>query len=249
MVKLRIFHFFFLPILAGLLWPSLDGFRREELSKEKYTYEAVPERGERTKKEIIEMDFFHSSEQTQISQKIIRPDGQEFIRIAVLPDGTFLSANKYFLDRQGKTIKTMRMERKEGIVSVEVHSEEKKELKNIEVPGDKMLAVDASLLILMRNFPFDQRGKWDVFMVDFLQQSVSIEVRQAGAEKIVVPLGEFECYRMDVVVKVFIFRPKITFWISKAPPHFLIKHEGKRGPFTPTYTTSLIGRGKILPPS
>jgi len=242
MANLRISFFFFLLISAGLLRPSFDQSGVEELTKEKYTYEAVPGRGDSTKKEIIEMELFHSAEQTLIAQTIILPDGREVIRIATLSDGTFLSANKYFLDRQGKTNRTMRIERNQGVVSVEVHSERKKELKNIEVPGDKTLAVDASLLILMRYFPFDQKDKWEVFMVDFLQHSVFVEVRQAEVEKIVVPLGEFECYRMDVVVKAFVFRPKITFWISKTPPHFLVKHRGKRGPFTPTYTTSLIAR-------
>ncbi len=212
------------------------------LSKEKYTYEAVPEGREKTKNEIIEMEFVHSVEQIQSSQKIIRSDGQEVIKIAMLPDGSFLSGTKYFMNQQGRTIKTMRIVREKEMVSVEQHSEKKKERKDIKLPSDKLLAVDASLLVLMRNFPFDQGRKWDVFMVDFSRRSVSVSVRQADVEKIVVPSGEFECYRMEVVVKVFIFRPKITFWITKAPPHFLVKHKGKRGPFTPTYITTLISR-------
>jgi hypothetical protein len=237
-------NLFFLLILTGAYCFSIDQIPTEELSTEKYTYEAAPKGKERTKTEIIEMEFIHSSEQTTCNQRILRPDGQEVIKIEMLPDGSFFSGTKYFMNELGKTIRTVRIVRENGMVSVERHSEEKKEKKNIKLPSDKVLAIDASLLVLMRNFPFDQGSQWDVFMVDFSRQSVSVSVRQAGVEKVLVPSGEFECYRMEVTVKVFIFRPKIIFWITKTSPHFLVKHTGKRGPFTPEYITSLVSRDK-----
>lgn len=239
-------HLFFLIILAGAFCFSIVQIPTEELSKEKYTYEASPKGKEKTKNEIIEMEFVHSSEQTMCNQRILRPDGKEVIEIEMLPDGSFLSGTKYFMNEHGKTIRTVRIARENGMVSVERHLEEKTERKDIKLPSDKILAVDASLLVLMRNFPFDQGSQWDVFMVDFSRQSVSVSVRQAGVEKVIVPSGEFECYRMEVVVKVFIFRPKIIFWITKTPPHFLVKHTGKRGPFTPEYITSLVSRYSAL---
>jgi hypothetical protein len=233
---------FFLLILAGAFCFSIVQIPTEELPEEKYTYEAAPKGKEKSKNEIIEMEFFHSSEQTACNQRILQPDGQEVIKIEMLPDGSFLQGTKYFMNEHGKTIKTVRIVRENGIVSIMRHLEEKTERKNIKLPSDKVLAVDASLLVLMRKFPFDQESQWDVFMVDFSRQSVSVSIRQAGVEKVILPSGEFECYRMEVVVKVFIFRPKIIFWITKTPPHFLVKHKGKRGPFTPEYITSLVSR-------
>jgi len=39
------------------------------------------------------------------------------------------------------------------------------------------------------------------------------------------------------------WRPKIVFWLSRAEPHFLVKHVGKRGPFTDTFETVLTAVG------
>jgi len=49
---------------------------------------------------------------------------------------------------------------------------------------------------------------------------------------------------MEVVVNIPLLLPKITYWITAAKPHFLVKHEGKRGPFTSAYITSLISYGQ-----
>jgi len=76
-------------------------------------------------------------------------------------------------------------------------------------------------------------------MVDFSGYAIQVTVRQAAIEKVVVPAGEFECYRIEVVVDIPIFHPKVTYWLSVRKPNFLVKHQGKKGPFTPSYVTSL----------
>jgi hypothetical protein len=103
-----------------------------------------------------------------------------------------------------------------------------------------MMAVDASLLGMLRSFPFEKNKAWDLFMIDFSQRSIRVTVRQSAIDTIEVPAGKFECYRMEVTINLFLFHPKITYWISKQEPHFLVKHHGKRGPFTPTYDTALV---------
>jgi hypothetical protein len=112
--------------------------------------------------------------------------------------------------------------------------------REFDLPENKILAVDGSLLLLLRSFLFDQNREWKLFLIDFSQHSVSGTVRQAGVEIIRVKAGEFECYRMEVVIHAFVFRPKITYWITKMEPHFLVKHRGKIGPFTKTYITQLV---------
>jgi hypothetical protein len=91
----------------------------------------------------------------------------------------------------------------------------------------------------MRGFPFGSGALREVFMADWSRRTVDVDVREKGVETVEVPAGTFECYRMEVVVKVLVFRPRITFWIATAPPHFLVRHRGRRGPFTPTFVTTL----------
>jgi hypothetical protein len=66
-------------------------------------------------------------------------------------------------------------------------------------------------------------------------------VRNAGLERVSVPAGEFDCYRLVLTVNIPVLKPKIYCWLTKAPPHFLVKQRGKRGPFTPYYETVLTG--------
>jgi len=43
-----------------------------------------------------------------------------------------------------------------------------------------------------------------------------------------------------MVVDLPIFHPKVINWISTQKPNFLVKYQGKKGPFTPSYITSLV---------
>lgn len=118
-------------------------------------------------------------------------------------------------------------------------------VKDYELPDDKPSSVGASLLLWMRHFPFGSGRELRVFMVDYSQRKVDVVVREKGIETVEVTAGTFECHRMEVEVQVPIFNPRITFWLTTEAPHFLVRHEGKRGPFTPTYETELV---EILAP-
>ena len=128
-------------------------------------------------------------------------------------------------------------------IYIERSAEEEKKTKQYELPQNKQFAVDGSLLVLLRSFPFNEGKEGNVFMVDFSGYAITVTIRQAGIEKVVVPAGELECYRIEVVVNLPIFHPKVTYWISVRKPNFLVKHEGKKGPFTPSYITSLLSFG------
>ena len=79
-------------------------------------------------------------------------------------------------------------------------------------------------------------------MVDFSGETVTVTVRQAGKDVVVVPAGEFQCFRIEVIVHIPILRPKLTYWVTTDEPHFMVKSIGKRGPFTRTYVTVLKAR-------
>ena len=77
-------------------------------------------------------------------------------------------------------------------------------------------------------------------MVDFSQHSVTVAIRNTGVETVTVQAGAFECYQMEGIVNFFIIHNKNTYLISKNKPHILVKHIGKRGPFTSFYATELV---------
>jgi hypothetical protein len=106
-----------------------------------------------------------------------------------------------------------------------------------------------SLLYLLRSFPFNRSGQWRVFMADFSGQFITVSIRDQGMERVIVPAGTFDCYRVEVTVSFLFLKAKITYWLTTSPPHFLVKHEGRRGPFTKTYTTALVSREAANPRS
>ncbi|HPL64702.1 MAG TPA: hypothetical protein PK587_13130 [Syntrophales bacterium] len=118
-----------------------------------------------------------------------------------------------------------------------------------KIPEGTPAAADGSLLILFRRLLSRGTVAANVFMVDFTGVTVTAGVRVAGAERVSVPAGSFDCRRIEVSVKVPLLRPKVTFWLSEDPPHFMVRHQGKRGPFSSTYTTVLLERlrGNGLP--
>jgi hypothetical protein len=231
---------------------TMAGLSLGETSHEKYTYETYPVHGDKdSQKEIVEMEFIHSENGLTHLSRVRRSDGEEITRIEMKADGTFISALRETSSSAGQRVSTARIWTDGGKVYAEVNSRGNVTVQTYNVPKDRRLAVDASLLVLLRSFPYDENKDWHVFMIDFSQHSVSVLVRQSSVEKVFVPAGGFECYRMEVIVDLFLFHPTITYWISREMPHFLVKHQGKRGPFTPSYLTSLLskepGRSPVLP--
>ena len=210
-------------------------------TKEKYTYEARPMNSvKRQSKEFITMEFLHFENRVLYTSTITKSGSMEVTRIAVKPDGDFISATRDQADDSGGYMRLEQIWRDENKAYVQRYKNGAAAVKEYLLPGDRRLAVDASLLVLLRSFPFNENRAWKLFMVDFSQHSISVTVNQAAVEDVRVPAGNFTCYRMEVIVDLVIFHPKITYWITKAVPHFLVKHQGKRGPFTPSYETSLL---------
>ena len=207
---------------------------------EKYRYQAFAIGSEAVQKEIIEMEFRVSDRSVEYISKAISSEGIEEITIHMDSQGRFISGIRSMANHLERQVRQERVWRADHRVYVDDNPEKGKKKKEYELPQGSGLAVDGSLLVLLRSFPFNEDKEWNIFMVDFSGYSVTVTVRQAGMEKISVPGGEFECYRVEVVVNIPILRPKIIYWISKIRPHFLVKHQGKRGPFTSTYLTSLL---------
>ena len=163
-----------------------------------------------------------------------------FVRVS--PLGEFESAVRHRLGRDGVRYETDSLRVEGSLLVMDRWRDGKLKTSRARLPADRPRAVDASLLLWMRAFPFGDPAARDVFMADWSHRTVDVDVRDRGVESVTVPAGTFACHRMEVTVKVFVFRPKITFWITVDEPHFLVQHEGKRGPFTPVFHTRLVER-------
>jgi hypothetical protein len=208
---------------------------------EKYHYEAVPI-GKPAEKESVEMEFTADASGVTCFSKTVSKRGVTEIRATTDAKGEAVAVTKQSRDPDGLLYEDVVITRN-GPEAL-LNNKAKNRTKSYDLQPDKDFAVDASLLVLMRFFPFDQGASRRIFMIDFSGHSVFVNLRQAAVEKITVPAGTFECYRMEVVVQILIFRPKIIYWITKENPHFLVKSIGKQGPFTPTYEISLVAMEK-----
>lgn len=212
-------------------------------SRERYHYHAVPA-GENTdqSKEFIEVELFVSGGNLDYRSKVISSEAIEIIDIKMDKEGRFNSGLRHVSNQQDEMVSDERIWKDENRVYISRDLKGRNKVKQIDLPTDKMLAVNGSLLILLRSFPFDTGKQWNILMVDFSGYSVTVTVHQSTIENIMVPAGKFECYRIEVVVGIPIIKPTLIYWLTTDKPHFLVKNIGKRGPFTPAYVTSLVSK-------
>lgn len=232
---------FSLMVCAGTLF----GDSRAE-TVERYRYRSVPlvnRRGDRFGgqlggPEVIKVEMRHQPGKILSTSEIVKSGGRELLMLETTEAGGFLYAEKKVIFPSGRVRSEGRISRNENKVVLERALGARQ--KRFLIPNASDFAVDASLLLLLRSFPFETEETWSVFMVDFSGISVTVDVQAVGLEEVRVPAGLFECYRVQVSVNLLFFRPTVTYWFSREEPHFLVKHRGKRGPLTAEYNTSLI---------
>lgn len=206
---------------------------------ERYRYEAMPEGSfDHQLREVIDTRFVTAVDSIEYTATVTAMDRADHVRVVTDKRGRFVFAMRD--SRSGSDEEVRRVWRDDSKVYVGNSAGKSGKAKSLTIPNEYPLAVDASLLILLRSFPFDTETEWNVFMVDFSGASITVSVHQAGVEGVFTPEGIFDCYKMEVVVNVPLLRPKITYWLAKKSPHFLVKQRGKRGPFTASYITSLV---------
>jgi hypothetical protein len=208
---------------------------------ERYLYEAVPLTGDvEKKKEAIRAEYLFCGPGVKYRSRVVSSAFTEVVTINMGKGGEFIDGTRVFT--AGKDVTEQRIFIEGDTGQVEQIKTGRMKATAFPIPRDKRLAADGSLLMLLRSFPFNSVTEWIVFIVDFSGETVTLTVRQAGRERIVVQAGEFECIRMEVVVHIPVIGPTLTYWIAADEPHFLVKNIGRRGPFTPNYVTTLTGR-------
>jgi hypothetical protein len=236
-----LFMFFLLSMLAhGAAFPKepKDGPGGGD-HIEKYQYEAVPI-GKEKDEEEIEMALSFEDDGIGFTSTSVSEKAEERIQVKMTRDGDLITGARSLTDSSG-SVTEEKIWRDNNKVYIERDSGEDKKTKTLDIPQGATLAVEGSLLVLLRFFPYGSATQWNLFMIDFSGKSAAATARQTGTERIEVPGGEFPCYRMEVLFHVHVLSPKAICWATMEKPHVVIKSVGKRGVFTPTYITSLTG--------
>lgn len=210
---------------------------------EKYQYEAVPI-GKEADREEIGMTLSFEDDGIEFTSTSVSEKAKERIQVKMTRDGDLITGTRSLTDSSG-SIMEEKIWRENNKVYIGQDSGKDKKTKTLDIPQGATLAVEGSLLVLLRFFPYGSAGQWNLFMVDFSAKSAAATARQTGVERVEVPAGEFLCYRMEVLFHVLLLNPKVVCWATTEKPHVVIKSVGKRGVFTPTYITSLTGEAPL----
>jgi hypothetical protein len=205
--------------------------------KESYRYESRPVHSG-LDAEAVDMEVQRDGGGILYATRVTALGSTEEVSIRMTPAGRVLSGVRTRSRAAGQSADQSRL-RVEGGKAFLLW-DGMKEALSYNLPEGEAFAVDGSLLILIRSYPFETDEALPVFMVDFSGPSITVTLRKAAGEKIVVPAGEFDCWRMEVAVNIPVIRPKIIYWVTKMEPHFLVKSIGRRGPFTASYETNLL---------
>jgi hypothetical protein len=203
-----------------------------------YRYEAIVVGTH--EKEQMEMEFTPTNQGLEYYSRRRWAEGSEEVRIQMDPLGQFVRGTRTEHNPEGPGLEE-KIWRIDGKAYWERRTAKETKTKEYKLSPGIPLAVNGSILVLLQSFPFYSGKEWDVLVIDFSSSySITVTIRQMYREKVTVPAGEFDCYRMEITVNVPILRPKIIYWLSTEAPNFVVKQEGKNGPFTPYYVTSLI---------
>ncbi|HME43898.1 MAG TPA: hypothetical protein VKF36_12480 [Syntrophorhabdales bacterium] len=244
MIEARYLSTLFLLLLVpaqGLAFPdTIESGPAGRSHVETYHYEAVAA-GKENDKEEIELAFSFEENSAAYASTIVSAKSDERITINMTKEGNLISGARSLRKSPGGPTEE-KIWRDGRTAYVQQTSGTDKKTIQLDIPEGRTLAIEGSLLVLLRFFPYDSTTRWDLFMIDFSGESITATARQAGIERITVPAGEFSCYRMEVLIHTFILSPKIVCWVTTEKPHFVVKSEGKRSLLSPKYITMLIGK-------
>jgi hypothetical protein len=231
------------PLLPCLVLPATMGGDAPATSPaELLRYEALPAGApSESRAEVVDVRIVQDHGNFTYAATITSVESVERVKIETDAEGRFLSGARDLSEAKGRQTSSQKLWREGQTVYVE--RGEGARSTEVAIPRSRTVAVDGSLLVLLRFFPFDTGTEWTLFMVDFSGASVTVSLRQTGTERVSVPAGLFLCYRIELVVQIPILRPTFTYWVAAEKPHFLVKSVGKRGPFTPMYLTVLTSLG------
>ena len=215
------------------------GGPREWRHVEAYRYQAVP-RGHEKDTEQIRVDLSFDQERIGLASTALSDRGSEHIVLQLTGEGDLVSGERSFYSKSGELTEE-KVWRDGYRVFIERTSGTRKKTMAMNVPEGLVPAVESSMLVRLRRFPYRSTDSWKLLMFNFRGKSAPAVARQNGVERITVPAGQFDCYRVEVIFHVFFFHPQVVCWLAEKNPHVLVRSLGKRSLFGPTYDTRLVG--------
>jgi len=110
-----------------------------------------------------------------------------------------------------------------------------KKIKTARLPETITFTSDI-LAILLRGYNFEAPEPFDFYIFSSEAKLFRIQAQMIGTETVRVPAGEFECYKMELILDLGVANlltkyilPKTYMWFSKKQPHYWLKFEGLEG--------------------
>jgi len=107
-----------------------------------------------------------------------------------------------------------------------------KKRKTSHLPATVTFTSDV-LAILLRGYNFETPTPFDFYIFSSEAKLFRIQAQVVGTEIVQVPAGEFECYKMELILDLGIANlvtkyilPKTYMWFTKKSPHYWVKFEG-----------------------
>ena len=159
-----------------------------------------------------------------------------------------LSTERTVTDMAGRPLVKERKSFNFDIGSVDIEREDmgsgSKTRRSLKIPSDT-LAADG-IAGALRSLPFERSRPVDLHLLSNEPRLYEISFEVRGRERVRVPAGEFECYKVELVpglgvLNLFRFAiPKAYFWFTVDPPHYWVRYEGlENGRGTPQVVMEL----------
>jgi hypothetical protein len=139
--------------------------------------------GKENDKEEIELAFSFEVDSAAYASTIVSAKSDERITIKMTREGNLISGARSL--RRGPGGPTEEKIWRDGKTAyVEQTSGTNKKTIRLDIPEGRTLALEGSLLVLLRFFPYDSATGWVFFMIVFSKKSVTATARQAGIERV-----------------------------------------------------------------
>jgi len=211
------------------------------LRAERYSYTTVEEDAPDRVLERVTVQFRIGTNEHQTAYTSQHPEGTEQVLIRLTPAEELLAGTQWSSDTNATRISSARIWIEGDQILSELTRGDRNPKRKSSLRNGLEVAAEPSLMNMLRTFPFGTGAERRILMATFSQYVLPMTIRQLGEERVSVPAGSFECYKLEAVVRFFGLKIVTTYWLAKDPPHFLVRYRGRRGLFlAPTYVTELV---------
>lgn len=213
---------------------------------ERFEYATVEEGKPERIVEQVAVVFRFATNEHQTAYSSTSDTRTETVLIRLRPDGSVVSGERQQSTPDGANVAAARIWLEEGRIVSEVTRDGKSPRLRSSARDGQPVAVEPSLMNVLRAFPFDSGEERRIQMATFAQFVVPMAIRQLPDETVTVPAGSFDCRKLEAVVSILGLKIRTTYWLTKAPPHAMVRYRGRRGLFlAPVYVTELTGGGAV----